>query len=451
MKPGAAAPTSALPRRLGATPLIAVGVALLSAAGGLAALRIASSASVAPAVALAGAAAAVWVLAHPRWVVPLFVALTWSLAEGSGISGLASAATRGSYLLGGVALLVIARRREALAVVLVTAAAIGLPLVAAGMAAGGLPSHAVSDLLFIAIPALLIAADRDLDRTAVALTVLGIVLAIGAVYSVRGHPSALFQLDQAPNPLHPITPRAAGPFGESNFFALSLAVIVPFAVHVVAGGGRRRWLGVVALPVLLAGILATGSRGGLIAAGLALVISAGVARPGRARSPAALLAIIASVIAALVLGTSLFSAQIQDAQARTLSGRATENRIALAMFADHPLLGVGPGRYPVLYRDYSRKLGNDARTLREPHSLPLEIAAEQGAAGLLGWLVAGLAVCGYALRRGVHRRASGRTLLTALATYGAGSLFLHGSALRLVYMLFGLLIAVAAVGEATER
>jgi O-antigen ligase len=423
-------------------PLLAAGAALLAAAAALAALRLTRTSSVPPAAVVAGAAAGVWLLGHPRWVVPAFVALTWSLLEGVGIAGLSSAATRSSYALGAVALVILGRRREAGGMVLLCAAAVGLPMVASSLIAGGIPKHAISDLLFIAIPALLIAGDRDLDRAALALVLLGIFLSIGAVYSVRAHPTTLFPLDQAVDPRHPVPPRAAGPFGESNFFALSLAVLVPFAIHLVAGGGWRRLVGVLAVPLLLAGVLSTGSRGALIAAGLALVVSGLAAR--RTARPALLLGALAVTVVALAAGTSVFSAQIQDAQSRTLDGRATENKIALAMFADHPLLGVGPGNYPAFYRDYARRIGNDARVLREPHSLPLEIAAEQGVAGLLGWLVMIVALVGYALRRGVQRRPAGRTLLLALATYGTGSLFLHGSALRLAYLLIGMLIAVAA-------
>ena len=436
-----AAGAKSLPRASFQWPL-AAGAALLAATGALAALRLTGNASVPPAAAVATAGVGVWLVAHPRWVVPAFIALTWSLLEGVGISGLSSAATRGSYVLGAVALVILARRRPAAGMALLCAAAVALPMVASGLLAGGLPKHAVSDLLFIAIPAVLLAGDRDLDRAALALVVLGIVLSIGAVYSVRAHPTAFFPLDQAANPVHPVTPRAAGPFGESNFFALSLAVVVPFAAHLIAGGGWRRLVGVLALPVLLAGLLSTGSRGGLIAAGLALVVS-GLAARSTVR-PALLLGGLAAAVVAVLAGTSLFGAQVQDAQSRTVSGRATENQVALAMLADHPLLGVGPGNYPTFYRDYSRRIGNDARVQREPHSLPLEIAAEQGAAGLLGWLVMIVGLVGYALRRGVARRPAGRTVLLALATYATGSLFLHGSALRLAYLLIGMLIAVAA-------
>src|SRR5206468_863211 len=116
---------------------------------------------------------------------------------------------------------------------------------------------------------------------------------------------------------------------------------------------------------------------------------------------------------------------------RTVAGRLTENRIAVAMFRDRPLLGVGPGRYRERYRDYARRIGNDVRPVREAHSLPLQIAAEQGLIGLLGWMSAALAIAATALRRRVFDHLAGRALGAALATYATGSLFLHGSQLRL--------------------
>lgn len=65
-------------------------------------------------------------------------------------------------------------------------------------------------------------------------------------------------------------------------------------------------------------------------------------------------------------------------------GRMSENIIGVRMFMDHPILGVGVKNYPVYYIDYSRGLGLDQRrTERSPHSLYLEVAAEQGIVGIL--------------------------------------------------------------------
>jgi O-antigen ligase len=118
------------------------------------------------------------------------------------------------------------------------------------------------------------------------------------------------------------------------------------------------------------------------------------------------------------------------------------------MFADHPLVGVGPSTYPLLYRDYTRRIGNDPRVDREPHSLPLQIAAEQGLAGILGWIGLLVLIVRLTIAHRVWTTRVGLTLLVSLGTYAFGSLFLHGSQLRVPYMLVGALIAVA---WATDR
>jgi len=122
------------------------------------------------------------------------------------------------------------------------------------------------------------------------------------------------------------------------------------------------------------------------------------------------------------------------------------------MFADHPVVGVGPGDYPKLYRDYTRRIGSDPRYQREPHSLPLQIAAEQGLAGIAGWIGAGLLLIRLAVSRRIWREPVGLTLLVAIGTYLLGSLFLHGSQLRVLYLMAGTLIALAwATDRASPR
>jgi O-antigen ligase len=264
-----------------------------------------------------------------------------------------------------------------------------------------------------------------------ALCGVGVVLGVGAALSVAVGPSALFPVvAEGPGQL-----RAAGPFGEPNFFALSLAAIVPAALVLVGRSPARTVLGVAALAAIAAGILATGSRGAGVAAIVGLLATAATGDRGSRRAGLVLLLCAAAA-------TPLFSTQLGGAEERTTSGRQTENRIALAMAADHPLLGVGAGGYPGLYRDYGRRLGSDPRSDRAPHSLPLEIAAEQGLVGVACWGVA------LALVVGALRRARGipaaRTLALCLGTYAVGSLFLHGSQLRLPYLLAGLALALAA-------
>jgi O-antigen ligase len=254
------------------------------------------------------------------------------------------------------------------------------------------------------------------------------------VFSVAVHPTALFPLNETNFAIGDAT-RAAGPFGEANFFALSMAALVPLAGHLVLRGGGRAGAGAVAAPLLLAGVLATGSRGAAIAALVGSLFFAIVSG-----SRAARWCVAGLIVCGLAL-LPLFGGQAHTSRNRAVGGRLTENRIALAMFADHPVFGVGPNQYRELYSGYSRRLGDDPRPVREAHSLPLEIAAEQGVLGLLGWLAAGIAVALAALRSHVWREPIARALVAALISYGVGSLFLHGSQLRLPFLLAGLLLA----------
>jgi O-antigen ligase len=231
-------------------------------------------------------------------------------------------------------------------------------------------------------------------------------------------------------------PRAAGPFEEANFFALSMAALLPFALRVAARGGAWPALGLPASLCLLAGVLATGSRGGFVA------VIAGVVVFGLWTRQRRLLWTSGATLLAAVVLLPIFASQVESSSQRTVTGRATENLVALAMLADHPLTGVGPGQYMFLYRDYSRRIGNDPRPVRASHSLPLEIAAEQGVVGLAGLLGVVLAVISTARRRSAHRTLAGQAVLCSLLVYAIGSIFLHGSQLRLPYMLIGLVLAL---------
>jgi len=381
---------------------------------------------------------------RPGWIVPSFAALTWTAVGQSFFGPISPVETGGLILLAFAAYRGFARPRAAADAVL-AAALIGLPLAAAGLASiegSRLAIEPLKDLTFLVVLALGLASIRDVERLTSALCVTGLFLGAGAAYSVLVGPTGLFPLET--DEFGQQAARAAGPFGESNFFALSLAALIPMALHVAGRGRGRLVLGLATAAALGGGILATGSRAGMLAAVLALIAHAVVSRERASR-----LAAIGAIVIGLV-ALPLFAAQAQSSFERSVGGRATENLIAVAMFADHPVLGVGPSDYPNLYRDYSRRMGSDPRYQREPHSLPLQIAAEQGIAGLLGWLGAGILLIRMVIARRVWAEPVGRTLLVALGTYLFGSLFLHGSQLRIVYMLVGALIAVAWASDRDE-
>jgi len=294
------------------------------------------------------------------------------------------------------------------------------------------------EVLFIFIVALCVFGASSAERVALALVVTALILGLGGIFSVLIGPSELFPvITDTTSLFEPEAPRAGGPFGEPNFFALSLAALTPLALFVYSQGGWRKSLGLATLVATAGAIFAAGSRGAALAMLFALVAFALATSNRQLR-----LAAVGTVLTAAIL-LPIFASQAENSLGRSVSGRETENLVAVAMAGDHPLVGVGPGRYEALYRDYSRDIGDDPRSKREPHSLPLEIAAEQGFVGLLGWGVAAVVVLSYVLSRGIWRTMLGRALLLSVATYMVGSLFLHGSQLRLLFILVGLCLAYA--------
>jgi O-antigen ligase len=430
---------------------LAAGAAFIALAFAVAALQtLDQRPGILPAFFIAGALVPL-LITRPAWIVPVFLAVTWMWIGQSFFGGF-SPVTMGSFVLLPLAAWLAIKRRMLARETFTVFAFFALSLVATTLLGArgtdGISSGPFKDLAFLFIAALCVRTWRDTDRTAVALVVAGIFLGLGAVYSVRVHPTTLFPLDETPDiygNLPAGAPRAAGPFGESNFFALSLAVLVPFCLYMVGQGGRRLWLGATGVLVLIAGDLAAQSRGGALAIGFGIVVMGLASKQRRMRAAA-----IALILAVIPLGVA-FSAQISESTGRDVSGRATENLVALHMFEDHPVTGVGPDQYPFYYRDYTRQYGNDPRYQRAPHSLPLQVAAEQGIVGIVAWLGVIVLLIRFIFSTGVWRDPLGRAIVTSIGSYGVASLFLHGSQIRLLYVLLGLLLSHGATVAAQRR
>jgi O-antigen ligase len=431
--------------------ILAAGAGFIALAFAVAALQtLDQRPGILPAFFVAGALVPL-LITRPAWIVPVFLAITWMWIGQSFFGGF-SPVTMGSFVLLPLAgWYAIKRRmlaRETFTVFAFFALALVTTALLGARGGGSISSAPFKDLAFLFIAALCIRNWRDTDRSAVALVVAGIFLGLGAVYSVRVHPTTLFPLDETRDIYGNLpggAPRAAGPFGESNFFALSLAVLVPFCLYMVGQGGRRAWLGTIGVLVLLAGDLAAQSRGGALAIGFSIVVMGFASKQKRMRAAA-----IALIVAAIPVAV-LFSAQVSESTGRDVSGRATENVVALHMFADHPITGVGPDQYPFFYRDYTRQYGNDPRYQREPHSLPLQIAAEEGIVGIVAWIGVAVLLIRFVFSTRVWWDPLGRAIVTAIGAYCVASLFLHGSQIRLLYILIGLLLSHGATVAARRR
>ncbi|MBX3434493.1 MAG: O-antigen ligase family protein [Pirellulales bacterium] len=180
-----------------------------------------------------------------------------------------------------------------------------------------------------------------------------------------------------------------GVFADPNDLALSLVMIFPFAWwrFVESKSLGARLVAVGSLAVMLAGILASQSRGGLLAWGAAVVVLGVKAKSG--------IASLAGVVAAASLAAALlFPSDVFDRYSSIVHYQSDESattRLAIwkagaSMFADHLLTGVGAGGFEVAYgQEYLDRKGA-GNVWRAAHSSYIQIAAELGIFGLAAWL-----------------------------------------------------------------
>lgn len=252
---------------------------------------------------------------------------------------------------------------------------------------------------------------------------------------------------------------ASGPIGDPNDFAYLIVSVLPLVGYLFLEERGRRGLWGACLTILVAGALATLSRGALV--GLA-ALAVWAVLTGRVSAGGAL-AVVASLLIVVVVAFTFWSPIINESVDRKgkIAQRNEDSRIAfwkaaLQMSYDRPLVGVGPGRFGDEADTY---LGNRPSKLQHPvaHSSYIEILAECGYPALLAFL-AYLAGSWGLLREG-RRRAqgagdvSGTRLATALQSAFVVALVAGGflsQQLALPFWLIGAL-AAATAGAAAPR
>jgi O-antigen ligase len=257
--------------------------------------------------------------------------------------------------------------------------------------------------------------------------------------------------------------RAAGPIGETNRYGQILLVLLPLAVlqFATARSQRTRIGGAIAAAVILCGVLLTFSRGNLLAATVSLGLMAycGLLKPRQVLGAMLGVSLLVGVFQPGVVSrmltlerlTSLFSGASDSSQAPDSSAvrRYVENVSAWRVFADHPVLGVGPGHFAAYYsNDYGNRLGLVEQThYYRAHNLYLETLAETGAVGFACFVsILGLTMRGLWKER--RRLMDGHPELAYIATaffvalsaYAVSALFAHLSYPR----YFWLLLAVSS-------
>lgn len=270
-----------------------------------------------------------------------------------------------------------------------------------------------------------------------------------------------FVVDQAAETRQP---RVGGPLGMPNRFAQIMVILVPLALlQIQVSRSRAAKLAAAAsVGLIMVGFSLGFSRGAAVGLGATFLVMIAMGHVNVRQLAVAGLGLAAMVLVvpqyAVRLGslvkvadlvTQAGGPDLGEADSST-QGRITEMVAGVLIFADHPLIGVGPDMYPRHYVDYARVAGGRVRpNTREAHSLPLHVAAEHGMIGLAlfsGIFFVTMRDLWSARRRLRESRPDLSRLASAvflgLVAFLFTSVFLHASFIR--YQWFLLAVAAAA-------
>jgi len=270
--------------------------------------------------------------------------------------------------------------------------------------------------------------------------------------------------------------RAYGTFGQPNPFGGYLNMVWPLGLALFLRFGVRPLglVGLVAGGICGVGMVASWSRGawlGALAAAVAMGVMWGLGQlrpPVRFRTAGVAWLVLVGALAVLTVGPAarlpagvaarvgsigetfavwgVADAEVDDANFATIE-RVAHWEAAVAMWAEHPWLGQGPGQYEVTYDRF--RLPRWADALGHAHNYYLHVLAEGGLIGLLSYLWFLAAAVLLALRAALRPVSSlhgalGLGLIGVLAALACHSmvdnLFVHEMAVHL-----GLLLGLTVV------
>lgn len=315
-------------------------------------------------------------------------------------------------------------------------------------------------VFFFTVVVLCRATGRTMSVVRVVVGILGALAALTVFQEYVLHNSSnLWGLGNVPltADIGGATSRHAGPEIDANFWGRTLVLFLPLSFTLAAlalGRVKLFWFAIAG--AFIAGIYLTGSRGALLSIAPAVGIWLLAAGRKYLRYVAPMIAV---VIIAFMLLPGAFSriatiAQLTDNEPtsqvdQSLVDRVAVQQIAVAIFADHPVTGVGVGNFTEVEPRYMAHatIGTPSRVFA-PHNLYLELAAEQGLAGLAAWALFLGGSCFLCLRvialAGTNRgeRLLSAGLLAGLSAWAAASVFLHLVGYRNLLLIVGLITVV---------
>jgi O-antigen ligase len=228
--------------------------------------------------------------------------------------------------------------------------------------------------------------------------------------------------------------------------------------------GIFRWGAIGGAIILPAIIFATQSRGGILALGTLLLLV--ITHHRRRLQAAVVVACTAGAIAVAApsavwsrLAGLKYATRVEELAAVDQYGSADQRfeiwRVARAIVADHPVLGVGLHGYNKVHAEYARssRFRPTARGERDPHSTYLHTAAETGIPGLLlltGVILSVVIPAWRTMRRpGLSPEDATliRTLLFGLIAFLQAALFATMEHLPFLYLYLALIYTGTRVAE----
>jgi putative inorganic carbon (HCO3(-)) transporter len=302
-------------------------------------------------------------------------------------------------------------------------------------------------------------------RVRIALATLAVVaasLATASVLQIATHSTKAFggllQIQSGNIYADVSQPRAAGPVSDPNFYGQILLIALPIAAALAVTSARRKGLFVCAAIAILAGVLVTYSRGAMLSV-LAMFVLVPLFVPIRGhlvvKAAVAALVLMAVTPSAVVRRfntvTDVVSkesgAQPEEARDASVDKRKLLMTVGLRMFEDAPFAGVGAGNFGKHYPRYSYEVGSSAPQYDDPgdrqfpHSLYVELAAENGLLGLASFAAAMVAAF-VSLAPSRQKSFVTASIAIALAGYLVSSLFLHSAYQRYLWLLLAFVPAI---------
>jgi O-antigen ligase len=315
----------------------------------------------------------------------------------------------------------------------------------------GTPDRRLGLLAWITFPALFVAGHSCTSRAATRLvtragTVSALVLGIWSAAEMLGHPPLGLEFADA---------RAGGPFGQPAYLGAACLLVGPLAAAAAFDPDETRlWrrAGAAGAAGALLALALSQTRAawvGAVVAAVAIVMQerGRLIRLGRPAMAAAvaLVAIAVAIGVATPLGgraTSTF-----DLSHGTSASRLDEWRVATRTIADHPVLGVGPEGYRVVFPEevdavYMRKYGAAVYPDRA-HNGVLDVTLAGGVGAGLIYVALLVGALGYAWRALSRRNPLDIALGAAVIAYIVQQQFLFPLAELdpILWLLVGLMVA----------